>query len=553
MKEATRPKKKTARPEEKAAAPALRRRRQRNVTIDPSVNDLHLAPGEVLTEKITVRIPARPEEKFDVYFLADTTGSMTDYIGTVRDEVQAMMDTLRDLYPDMAFGVGNYKDFPIRSSPNATSSPWCFQHQVNPTLTTQTVADEMSSSKWDAKWGGGDGPEGQFYALDQLATNQSIGWRAGANRIVVWFGDVPGHDPIPADYVPSPIGEADVIASLKLSSIQVLAISTITNPDNYPEGLDGDPTVGRKTPYPFFPSGNYTENGTEEQATRIATATDGSYTKYTSGVTAGSLCDTIISMVTAAVGGFQNVHLEATGGTAPHVTEIDPPSGYGPLPGNEEHELEFTVTFTGPPCDNTDRIHEGTIDVVGRVREDDDPVTLAQKQVKLTVPACARWSYAAKFLCGYVDEAPPGVVPLTQAATLRPGIYATEVNILNHNDFDVTIHKYVYPLVREGRAVGREPSSVGRRIEDSITLEAHSATLDDCRRIRQLMGGPRPSGELSVGFFEIVSPVPLTVTAVYTANDLRGVSTSVDVEQVGGNRIRGSRVSASEEAHAGSE
>lgn len=48
---------------------------------------------------------------------------------------------------------------------------------------------------WSAS-GGSDGAEGQFFALHALAVDPAIGWRPGARRIVVWFGDYPGHDPI---------------------------------------------------------------------------------------------------------------------------------------------------------------------------------------------------------------------------------------------------------------------------------------------------------------------------------------------------------------------
>ncbi len=56
---------------------------------------------------------------------------------------------------------------------------------------------------------------------------------------------------------------------------------------------------------------------------------------------------------------------------------------------------------------------------------------------------------------------------------------------------------------------------------------------------RRLQGtGDEP---LSIYFLEIVSPVELTVTAVYTAHDLRGMSVALDVVQVEANEIKKSR------------
>ena len=51
------------------------------------------------------------------------------------------------------------------------------------------------------------GTEGQLFALDRLANDVDpnggdIGRRPGAKRIIVWFGDQPGHDPVCAAITP---------------------------------------------------------------------------------------------------------------------------------------------------------------------------------------------------------------------------------------------------------------------------------------------------------------------------------------------------------------
>lgn len=483
------------------------------VTISPSVNDLHLEPGQVFTEDIHVTIPAAPDPLFDVYFLADTTGSMGSIIAAVKAGAANIMTTLHGMFPNMAFGVGNYKDF--------VSDPFCFQHQQSPS--TNTVPVQAAINAWAAS-GGGDGPEGQLFALDQIATIPAIGWRAGAQRILVWFGDAPGHDPICApQFVPKAISEMlpasatieNVKSALQAAQIKVLAISTITG---YPNGLNDTPTQDS------YPCANV---GTAGQATRIATVTGGS---VTTGVNAATISNTIITAVTAATNLFNNIKLVAAGGTAPFVTSITPAGGYGPV-DNKGHDYVFKVTFTGPPCKDTDQVFTGTLDVVG------DGKIVAQKKVTLTVIACERWSYGVKFLCGYVKETPPGVVPLSAVATLRPGIYATEVNILNYHRGPITVHKYLYPLIKAAEPIGREPRSIGRRAQDAINLPGKTATFDDCFRLHEILHEPTADEPLSIYYLEIVSPVELTVTAVYTANDLRGISVSVDVVQVEGKKI----------------
>ena len=483
------------------------------VTINPSVNDLRLTPGQVFTEDIHVTIPATPDALFDVYFLADTTGSMGGILAGVKTGASNILNTLGGMFPNMAFGAGNYKDF-------LSGDAFCFQHQQS--LVVNPAGPLAAINAWSAPSGsGGDLPEGQFFALDQIATSPTIGWRPGAQRILVWFGDAPGHDPICAGLpgVPTAITEAILISHLKAgpNPIKVLAISTISGED--PNGLDGTPSQGSYT---------CANTGTAGQGTRIATQTGGS---FTTGVNAATISGTIIALVTAATNLFNNIKLVASGGTAPFVTSITPAGGYGPV-DNKGHDYVFKVTFTGPPCRDTDQVFTGTIDVVA------DGKVVAQKTVKLTVIACERYSYGVKFLCGYVKETPPGVVPLTPAATLRPGIYSTEVNILNYHTGAVTIHKYLYPLMRQTEPVGREPRSVGRRGEDAITLPPKSATFDDCFRIHEILHESPGDEPLSIYFLEIVSPVELTVTAVYTANDLRGTSVALDVVQVEGRQLQ---------------
>jgi hypothetical protein len=487
------------------------------VTINPSVNDLHLAPGQVFNEDIHVTIPATPDPLFDVYFLADTTGSMGSILNAVKAGASNILNTLSSMFPNMAFGAGNYKDFaPF------LPDPYCFQPQQP--LNVNKVLTQTAINNWVAS-GGGDGAEGQLFALHQIATIPAIGWRPGAKRILVWFGDAPGHDPICApQFVPKAISEIlippqpveNVKTALQNAQIKVLAISTTTG---FANGLDDTPTQGN------YPCPN---SGTAGQGTRIAAATGGS---YSSGVNAATISNTIIAMVAAATNLFNNIKLVPTPSIAPFVTSITPAAGYGPV-DNKGHDYVFKVTFTGPPCKNIDQVFTGTLDVVG------DGKVVAQKKVTLTVLACERWSYGVKFLCGYVKETPPGVVPLTPAATLRPGIYATEVNILNYHGEPITIHKYLYPLMRNTEPVGREPRSVGRRGEDAITLPAKSATFDDCFRVHEILHEAPGDEPLSIYFLEIVSPVELNVTTVYTANDLRGISASVDVLQVEGKQIQ---------------
>ncbi|MCP5103778.1 MAG: hypothetical protein GY950_10390 [bacterium] len=483
-----------------------------SITINPNENILVLEQGDVFDELITVTVPADTGvDKVDVYFLADTTYSMVNILASVRTGANNILNSLAASGLDIAFGVGNYKDFP--------KDPYAFQHQQNPTTTVASAAAAINS--WSHS-GGWDTPEGQLYALDQLAQapGGSIGWRTGAKRIIVWFGDAPGHDPVCSAIsgLSYDITEASVTGKLTTQSISVIAISTDSGT---PDALDGNPTGGND-----YTSACGSPGGTAGQATRIAAATGGI---HVTGISEATIVNTIITLVSSAATTINNINLAAVGGTAPFVVSISPAGGYGPLSGDTDHNLDFKVRFEGVvPCTAVDQVFTGYINVIA------DGVVVARKRVRITVPACEPkelYSYSVKFVCGKQEgnelHCTPGVLP---------GVYATDINIHNYHKERVLIKKYVLPLVMAGVPQGREPKYVGIKAQDSIVLPGNSATMDDCCRIAQLLFGPAtpPVLPLTIGFLEIVSPVELSVTAVYTASGLEKGHNSIDVEQIVG-------------------
>jgi hypothetical protein len=246
--------------------------------------------------------------------------------------------------------------------------------------------------------------------------------------------------------------------------------------------------------------------------------------------------DTITETITVTIPPqrrrIKTVKLVSSGGTTPFVTSITPVDGYGPLAADKEHSLKFEVTFTGVVrCKDAPQVFQGTLDVV----VDDEKV--ARKLVEIRVPACRAellFSYSVKFVCGIQPDCSCACAPV------RPGTYATEINISNPHGREVPIRKLVVPVVFAGAAVGREPRSAGPRAEDKLTLPAHSATMDDCCRLAELLLGAAPTSPmpLTIGFLQIISPVELSVTAVYTASGLSGGSVSIDVQQIASRRIQ---------------
>lgn len=462
-----------------------------DITISPKENHLTLKECDTLDEVITVTIPKDSKRKLDIYFLADTTGSMGGIIAAVKAGVPNIIGGI-PAGNDIFYGVGNYKDF-------VTFDPYAFQHQLDPTDPIANLAAIQGAiNAWSAS-GGGDAPEAQLFALDQLAQppGGSIGWRTDSKRIIVWFGDQPGHDPSGGATLVSDI------AKLQAENISVIAISVGANQ------LDAT-----------------------GQATAITSATSGS---FQSGINTTNIVNTIITMINSLISVINNVSLVAAGGTAPFVTSITPAAGYGPLKGDTDHVLTFNVTFTGVrPCDDIDKLYFGSLDVVA------DGIVVAQKKVEIKVPACCkkrRYSYSVKYVIG-LQEA----VECNSKKTVNAGNYTTEINIHNYQKKEAVIEKHIVPIVLKGEPIGREPKYSGIVANDKILLPPHTATMDDTYRLAELLYGRDVpcSIPLNIGFLHIISNIELAVTAVYTAaaciKDKEGTP-SIEIEEITGKAI----------------
>ncbi len=453
------------------------------ITIDPTTNDWRLNRCDRVTEKITVTVPkSSAPPKADVYLLADTTGSMGSVLASVAAGASAILNNPALAGFDVAWGVGNYRDFPVDGG---IHNSYAFAHQVSPTTALPTADAAISS--WSSGEGS-DGPEGQLYALHQIATDPAIGWRPDSKRILVWFGDAPGHDPIPAAFsgLGADITEAGATADLTGADITVVAVSTTTG---FANALDDDPTSGAFD-YPA-------PGGAAGQATRITAATGGS---HTTGVNPGTIVTTLATFIAAAVTSIGSVSLVPTGAAAAFIESITPAS-YGPLPGDTEHVLTFEVTFVGvKDCRDRDQEFTGTIDVVA------DGVVVAQKRVRITVPAC-RYHYSVEFVAGMAKDG-------REPEPFVPGLYATAVTIYNPGTCPVEIEKRFAPLILDDKVIGREPDVQPAKQFAAITLQAGQATFDDRVALREIAGG---STGLLFGVLDIVSDRPLSVTATHTA------------------------------------
>jgi len=341
------------------------------ITFDPEDCDAVMTQFGTVFQEITVCIPGDGGVPLaDVYILADTTGSMNSVINQVKADAAMIANDLLDRTgTDIQIGIGNYKDFPFND--------FAFQHQQAISGNATDIVNAING--WNAI-GGNDGSEGQLYALTKIATDPAIGFRPGAKRIIVWFGDAPGHDPICTDISgeASDITEATTTADLLAGGPGGITVIAISTPTGFPASLNDDPQLDAFDYVPFCNIG-----GLAGQAGRIAAATDGIDTAIGNprGITQAILesIDAVLSMV--------DVSLCALGDDdfLDFVALIDPPMYTDVLiPSDPRDEvcLEFLVVLEDQPCIENVSSYDG--EYVIKI----DEVESASCEVTITQPHC---------------------------------------------------------------------------------------------------------------------------------------------------------------------
>jgi hypothetical protein len=157
------------------------------------------------------------------------------------------------------------------------------------------------------------------------------------------------------------------------------------------------------------------------------------------------------------------------------------------------------------------------------------PESVAQGHQAQTAVSSRFFTFSVKFVCGSQHACDCACMPL------RPGSYATEINLHNFATEPAEVLMRFIPLVLGGAPAGREPATSAARAEQKLRLPQQTATMLDCCRIVELLFDGESSGEspLNIGFVELTSTVNLSVTAVYTTSSEHG-GVGLKVEQIFG-------------------
>ena len=180
-----------------------------SATITPDTFAATLDPGDCVDVEKEVYLPGHAPT-VDVIFAFDLTGSMSGIISTAKAKSGVIMTKLETDYPgvDFNYGVMSYMDYPHRYSScgytatYGSSAYGDYAYSLDQPLTSNKAAVTAAINGLTLG-AGADGPQDytrimyESYADLIGETNPTygpVGWRTGAKKLVVNFGDNVPHD-----------------------------------------------------------------------------------------------------------------------------------------------------------------------------------------------------------------------------------------------------------------------------------------------------------------------------------------------------------------------
>ena len=124
----------------------------------------------------------------DVMIVFDTTGSMGPALDEAKRQVNTVIGEVDRRFGDVRYGVASVGDYASRYG-GTGDVPWDLRQPL--TADRPAIAAAIDGL---AAHGGGDNPEAYGRALMETDVNSSVGFRAGAQRLVVLVADDVPHD-----------------------------------------------------------------------------------------------------------------------------------------------------------------------------------------------------------------------------------------------------------------------------------------------------------------------------------------------------------------------
>lgn len=328
-------------------------------SITPAEVTKTIKVGETFTVNKTITLDPTGAGVVDIFFLADNTGSMGGVLSNVKSVAGTLLSDLSSTYASANFGVGRYLGDPREGVLPTTA------YQLQQAISASTATTQSAINGWFAS-GGGDFPEANFFALHQVATSGAptpgnvltprstgfnTGWRSGAVKVILWFGDAPSHT--------DTINEAQTIAALNANSVIVIGFNSSANNS----GMDGS------------------AGGDSNQCDDVTSATGGTCFHNFASQSASTMATTIKNAIGTATSTLDLVfgHTFVGDGLAIALTCTDS-LGCDDVAGGESRTFDLTVTGLKPGTYTFDVFANGVsakeIDKITVVNDIPEPATL---------------------------------------------------------------------------------------------------------------------------------------------------------------------------------
>jgi len=308
-------------------------------SLSPPTLEATLLAGESVSELKTVDIPARPP-RADVIFAFDLTGSMSDIIDTAKARAIEIMTTLNGLGVDINYAVVSYMDYPACYDSYGYSScygdSWSgdYAYRLDQAVTSDTAAVANAINNL-VQGSGADGPQDYTRILYESYADPLVGWRPGAKRILLNFGDNVPHDDNLNEGVTGGSwttggdpGRDETMFTADDLDLQTVLAGMVVNNVTLLEAHTADwPAPPGLMVLDYW---NYW-TGITGGATFLTTS--------------GTLVADVVSEVTAELTSptVSNLHLEASVGFEGWIESVAPPSYSGPTGVSVEFELTIRV------------------------------------------------------------------------------------------------------------------------------------------------------------------------------------------------------------------
>ena len=164
--------------------------------IFPPLLEGKLKVGESISETKIVNVPFLPP-KADVVFCFDLTGSMGDILSTAKEKAMDIITSLNSLGIDINYGVTSHMDYPHSYDSYGYASTYGigtdYAYALNQFITGDSTLITAAINGLNLG-NGSDGPECYTRVFYESYADTNLGWRVGAKKILVHFGDNVPHD-----------------------------------------------------------------------------------------------------------------------------------------------------------------------------------------------------------------------------------------------------------------------------------------------------------------------------------------------------------------------